>query len=67
MTTNADPDIINEAKLYAREAIHEAWPAAVEAAEPTARMFERVAISQPSSIQKHTQWLSGRLASCTTR
>jgi hypothetical protein len=44
MTTNANPDIVNEAKAYAREAIREARPTAVEVARPTADMYEFDAI-----------------------
>ena len=44
MTTNTNPEIINKAKAHAREAIHEAWPTAVEVAEPTAGMYEFDAI-----------------------
>jgi len=44
MTTNANPDVINDAKQYAREAIREAWPTAVEVADPTAGMYEFDAI-----------------------
>jgi len=44
MTTNANPNITNEAKAYAREAIHETWPTAKEVAQPTAGMYEYDAI-----------------------
>ena len=44
MTTNANPGIINEAKAYAREAIHETWPTAREVGELTACMYEFDAI-----------------------
>ena len=36
--------LIDNAKQYAREAIHETWPTAKEAAEPTASMYEFDAI-----------------------
>lgn len=44
MTTNVNPDIINDAKQYAREAIHEAWPTAAEVLEQTTTMYEFDAI-----------------------
>ena len=44
MTTNANPDIINEAKAYVRKAIREAWPTAVGIAEQTVDMYEFDAI-----------------------
>ena len=44
MTTNANLDIIEEARAYAREAIHETWPTAKEVAQPTAGMYEYDAI-----------------------
>ena len=40
MTTNANPDIVNKAKAYARKAIHEAWPTVNEVDELTIGMYE---------------------------
>ena len=40
MTTNANPDIVNKAKAYARKAIHEAWPTVNEVNELTIGMYE---------------------------
>ena len=44
MKTDAKHGLINEAKRYAREAIHETWPTAIEIIEPTASMYEFDAI-----------------------
>ena len=44
MTTNANPDIVNKAKAYAREAVHEAWPTVNEVDELTIGMYEFDAI-----------------------
>ena len=44
MTTNANPDIVNKAKAYARETIHEAWPTVNEVDELTIGMYEFDAI-----------------------
>ena len=44
MTTNANPDIVNKAKAYARKAIHEAWPTVNEVDELTIGMYEFDAI-----------------------
>ena len=44
MTTNANSGLINVAKRYVREAIHETWPTAREVAETTNSMYEFDAI-----------------------
>lgn len=42
--TTANPNLIEDAKAYAREAIHETWPTAKEVSQPTASMYEYDAI-----------------------
>lgn len=44
MTTNANINLIKDAKQYARQTIHETWPTASEVAQPTASMYEYDAI-----------------------